>query len=114
MRDLDLGFASGGERLAGTLTLPDGDGPFPAVLLVPGSGPVDRDSNHRRLPLGVTRQLAEAFAAAGIASLRYDKREWGPAPVPSWRPGSATTWTTPEPHWPRCANVRRSTPAAWR
>ncbi|MFG1860768.1 alpha/beta hydrolase family protein [Microbispora bryophytorum] len=77
MRDLDLGFASGGERLAGTLTLPDGDGPFPAVLLVPGSGPVDRDSDHRRLPLGVTRQLAEAFAAAGIASLRYDKRGVG-------------------------------------
>ncbi|GLX05397.1 alpha/beta fold hydrolase [Microbispora sp. NBRC 16548] len=77
MRDIDLAFASGGERLAGTLTLPDGDGPFPAVLLVPGSGPVDRDSDHRRLPLGVTRQLAAAFAAAGIASLRYDKRGVG-------------------------------------
>ncbi|MEU6412694.1 alpha/beta fold hydrolase [Microbispora sp. NPDC046933] len=77
MRDIGLAFASGGERLAGTLTLPDGDGPFPAVLLVPGSGPVDRDSDHRRLPLGVTRQLAEAFAVAGIASLRYDKRGVG-------------------------------------
>ncbi|WP_432928260.1 alpha/beta hydrolase family protein [Microbispora sp. CA-135349] len=77
MRDIDLTFASGGERLAGTLTLPDGDGPFSAALLVPGSGPIDRDSDHRRLPLGVTRQLAEAFAAAGIASLRYDKRGVG-------------------------------------
>ncbi|GGO12972.1 acyl-CoA thioester hydrolase [Microbispora rosea subsp. aerata] len=77
MRDIDLTFTSAGERLAGTLTLPDGEGPFPAALLVPGSGPVNRDSDHRRLPLGVTRQLAEAFAAAGIASLRYDKRGVG-------------------------------------
>ncbi|WP_169984033.1 alpha/beta hydrolase [Microbispora sp. H10836] len=77
MRDIDLTFTSAGERLAGTLTLPDGDGPFPAALLVPGSGPVNRDSDHRRLPLGVTRWLAEALAAAGIASLRYDKRGVG-------------------------------------
>ncbi len=88
MHDIDLAFASGGERLAGTLTLPDGDGPFPAVLLVPGSGPVNRDSDHRRLPLGVTRELAEAFAAAGIASLRYDKRV---TPSPVTGPKSASS-----------------------
>ncbi|GAA4214681.1 alpha/beta hydrolase family protein [Microbispora amethystogenes] len=77
MRDIDFTFDSAGHRFAGTLTLPDGDGPFPAALLLPGSGPVDRDSDHRRLPLKVTRELAEALAAAGIATYRYDKRGVG-------------------------------------
>ncbi|WP_182882369.1 alpha/beta hydrolase family protein [Microbispora sp. H10949] len=77
MHDIDLTFDSAGHRFAGTLTLPEGDGPFPAALLLPGSGPVDRDSDHRRLPLKVTRELAEALAAAGIATYRYDKRGVG-------------------------------------
>jgi uncharacterized protein len=60
----------------GTLTLPDGDGPFPAVLLVAGSGPTDRNWCSPLLPgeNGSGRLFAEAFAATGIASLRYDKR----------------------------------------
>ncbi|TLP57727.1 alpha/beta hydrolase family protein [Microbispora triticiradicis] len=77
MHDIDLTFDSAGHRFAGTLTLPEGDGPFPAALLLPGSGPVDRDSDHRRLPLKVTRELAEALVAAGIATYRYDKRGVG-------------------------------------
>ncbi|GLW25149.1 alpha/beta fold hydrolase [Microbispora triticiradicis] len=77
MHDIDLTFDSAGHRFVGTLTLPEGDGPFPAALLLPGSGPVDRDSDHRRLPLKVTRELAEALAAAGIATYRYDKRGVG-------------------------------------
>lgn len=47
----------------------------PAVLIIPGSGPTDRDGNN---PLGVTaasyRLLAEALAGKGISSLRIDKR----------------------------------------
>ena len=60
--------------LAGTLegTLAQGT---PAVLIVPGSGPTDRDGNS---PLGITAQtyklLAEALAQRGIASVRIDKR----------------------------------------
>lgn len=70
--------------LAGTLTLPDAPGPVPAVLLAPGSGPLDRDSDHRRARFGVTRELAHALAAAGLASLRYDKRGVGVTPG-DWR-----------------------------
>ncbi|MCD0483248.1 alpha/beta hydrolase [Streptacidiphilus sp. ASG 303] len=84
MRELPLPFACGGRRLSGTLALPDGPGPHPAVLLLPGSGPVDRDSDHRRMPLGVTRLLAHALAGAGLASLRYDKRGVGASPG-DWR-----------------------------
>lgn len=63
-----------------TLTLPAGDGPFPAVVLVAGSGPTDRDWCSPLLPgaNGSGRLFAEAFANAGIASLRYDKRASGP------------------------------------
>ncbi|MGY1714290.1 alpha/beta hydrolase family protein [Geodermatophilus sp. SYSU D01106] len=70
--------------LAGTLTLPGTAGPVPAVLLAPGSGPLDRDSDHRRMRFGVTRDLAHALAAAGLASLRYDKRGVGGSPG-DWR-----------------------------
>lgn len=64
-------------RLVGTLLFPGEATPHPAALLVPGSGPVDRNSDHARLPLGVTRLLAEALADVGIASLRFDKRGVG-------------------------------------
>ena len=61
--------------LAGTLTEPRGAGPFPAALLVAGSGPHDRDetiSGHK--PFLV---LADYLTRKGIAVLRYDKRGMG-------------------------------------
>ena len=61
--------------LAGTLTLPKGAGPFPAALLIAGSGPYDRDesiSNHK--PFLV---LSDYLTRKGIAVLRYDKRGAG-------------------------------------
>lgn len=71
--------------LSGTLKLPsDGPGPFPAVLLLTGSGPIDRDSNHKRMRFDITAQLATALAGAGIASFRYDKRGVGDSPG-DWR-----------------------------
>ena len=64
----------------GTFVRPAGPGPFPAVVMVAGSGPTDRDWNSPLLPgsNGSARLLAEALAQAGIASLRYDKRAAGP------------------------------------
>lgn len=64
----------------GTLVRPTGPGPFPAVVMVAGSGPTDRDWNSALMPgsNGSARLLAEALARAGFASLRYDKRASGP------------------------------------
>ncbi|HMA33540.1 MAG TPA: alpha/beta fold hydrolase [Chloroflexia bacterium] len=63
---------SGAWVLPGTLTLPVGAGPFPAVVLVHGSGPQDRDETIG--PNKPFRDLAWGLASQGIAVLRYDKR----------------------------------------
>jgi pimeloyl-ACP methyl ester carboxylesterase len=62
-------------RLAGTLTRPEGKGPFPALVLISGSGPQDRDEmlfGHK--PFAV---IADYLSRAGYAVLRYDDRGWG-------------------------------------
>ena len=76
MTDIDVSISSGAFSLRGTLTVA-GRSPAPAALLISGSGPVDRDSNSKRLPINVMGQIATQLAAAGVASLRYDKRGVG-------------------------------------
>lgn len=75
-REEDVAFDSApGVKLAGTLTLPSGKGPFPAAVLVSGSGPQDRDESllgHR--PFLV---IADHLTRQGIAVLRYDDRGFG-------------------------------------
>lgn len=64
-----------GIRLAGTLTLPEGDGPFPAAVLISGSGPQNRDEElmgHK--PFLV---IADYLTRKGIAVLRFDDRGVG-------------------------------------
>jgi alpha-beta hydrolase superfamily lysophospholipase len=70
----------GSTTMYGTLVRPIGPGPFPAVVMIAGSGPTDRDWNSPLLPgsNGSAQLLAESLARAGIASLRYDKRASGP------------------------------------
>ena len=61
--------------LAATLTIPRGEGPFPAAILISGSGPQDRDEtllNHK--PFWV---IADHLTRNGIAVLRYDDRGTG-------------------------------------
>lgn len=58
--------------LTGTLTLPKGDDSFPAVVLVHGSGPNDRDETIG--PNKPFKDIAQGLASLGIAVLRYDKR----------------------------------------
>jgi pimeloyl-ACP methyl ester carboxylesterase len=83
--DIDLtAAADDGLPLAGTLTLPGGPGPHPAVLLLHGSGRLDRDANTGRLRMALGPPLAAALAAAGIATLRYDRRGVGATPG-NWR-----------------------------
>ncbi len=76
----EVSWQLGSTTVDGTLVKPVGPGPFPAVVMVAGSGPTDRDWNSPLLPgsNGSARLLAEALAQAGIASLRYDKRAAGP------------------------------------
>ncbi|WP_240539908.1 alpha/beta hydrolase [Salinarimonas soli] len=64
--------------LHGTLTLPDApSGETPGVLIVAGSGPVDRDGNLPGMRNDSLKQLAHGLAQRGIASLRVDKRGIG-------------------------------------
>ena len=71
-REREVTVGSGEWAVPGTLAMPVGQGPFPAVVLVHGSGPNDRDET-----VGATkpfRDLAWGLASRGIAVLRYEKR----------------------------------------
>ncbi|TVR57791.1 MAG: alpha/beta fold hydrolase [Spirochaetaceae bacterium] len=74
----DVTFDSGSIPLAGTLTLPEADGPHPAVILISGSGAQDRDGRNPALPrYRPMRWIADNLAAHGIATLRFDERGIG-------------------------------------
>lgn len=64
-------------KLAGTLEIPAGSGPFPAVVLVAGSGPTDRNGNQALARTDNLKKLSAELAARGFAVLRYDKRGVG-------------------------------------
>jgi uncharacterized protein len=68
----DVTIDAGGWPLPGILAVPPGAGPFPAVILVHGSGPGDRDQTIG--PNKPFRDLALGLATRGVAVLRYDKR----------------------------------------
>ncbi len=69
----EITVEGGGPALGGILTLPaSGEGPWPACVLLHGSGPADRDMKVG--PNALFVQIAEGLAERGIATLRYDKR----------------------------------------
>ncbi len=70
--ELEVQVGEGEWVLPGTLTVPRGAGPFPAVVLVHGSGPNDRDETIG--PNKPFRDLAWGLASRNIAVLRYEKR----------------------------------------
>lgn len=63
--------------LHGELERPEGEGPFPIMIIIPGSGPTDRNGNAATGKNNSLKYVAEALAEEGIASLRYDKRGAG-------------------------------------
>ena len=74
-RGLTIQIDDAGVALGGTLTIPEGDGPFPCAVLLTGSGPQDRDeSMFGHKPFAV---IADALARAGVATLRCDDRGVG-------------------------------------
>jgi dienelactone hydrolase len=64
-RERPAAFHSGAVRLAGSILLPEGAGPFPGVVFLHGSGAEGR---------WASRYLATQFARRGVAALIYDKR----------------------------------------
>jgi len=77
MKEQTVTFSNNGITLAGTMALPATDGPYPAVVMVPGSGQVDRDESHKKMKINTFNEFARLLADRGIASLRYDKRGVG-------------------------------------
>jgi len=74
-RDVHFNNLLGHDQLAGTLSVPNGRGPFPAVVLISGTGQNTRDEDvwgHK-----VFLILADALNRKGFAVLRYDKRGVG-------------------------------------
>ncbi|MFN8421478.1 MAG: alpha/beta hydrolase [Anaerolineae bacterium] len=74
----EVTFQNGDVTLAGTLTLPPTAGKHPAVVLVSGSGPQDRDESlGGGIAIKPFHLLADALTRAGVAVLRYDDRGAG-------------------------------------
>ncbi len=70
--EMNISVGSGQWKLPGTLSIPKGAGSFPAVVLVHGSGPNDRDESVG--PNKPFKDITGGLASKGIVVLRYEKR----------------------------------------
>ena len=77
MIEQPLTIQASNTKLSGTLCLPKSDGRFPIVIMIHGSGALDRNENAVRIKLNVFNAIAHHLADVGIASFRYDKRGCG-------------------------------------
>jgi uncharacterized protein len=76
--DQPVQISNGEITLSGTLSVPTGSGPFPAVILLSGSGAQDRDEVIPQIPgYAPFKWIAEYLADQGVAVLRYDDRGTG-------------------------------------
>jgi len=78
-KSIDISVKADHVTLSGTIFQPANSKESPAVLIISGSGPTDRDGNSILLPgkNNCLLQLADSLAQHGIATLRYDKRGIG-------------------------------------
>jgi pimeloyl-ACP methyl ester carboxylesterase len=84
----DIAVTNGPVRLAGTLTVPRGAGPFPLVVMITGSGPQNRDEDI--LGFKIFQVIADRLARQEIAVYRYDDRGVGGST------GNLASVTTPD------------------
>jgi len=77
MIEKEITTNSNGADLSGTLCLPEENKRFPIVLMIAGSGPVDRDENMAGQQINIFNTIAHHLVKEGFASLRYDKRGCG-------------------------------------
>jgi uncharacterized protein len=112
--DIDAAGPQG--RLMGTLVTAADPARSPVVLIIPGSGPTDRDGNN---PLGVRassyRLLADGLAERGISSVRIDKRGMfaSKAAVPDANAVTIADYATDIRSWIAAIQQRTSTGCVW-
>lgn len=101
--------------LKGTMLAPEAKG-APVVLILPGSGPTDRDGNNPHgIKASTYRLLAEGLAAQGIASVRIDKRG-GFASAGAVADGNAVTiddYATDAQAWIHVIQAKTGAPCVW-
>ena len=97
--DQPVSFQAGGLTVYATYRHPEpsATSPVPAVLLIAGSGPTDRNGNSAELagPIGTLRAVADWLSADGVASLRYDKLGSGQTGLGRYAGHPATVGVTP-------------------
>ncbi len=87
MHENEITIDAAGNHLSGTYCAPSAAGQYPVVLMIHGSGPLDRDENLPGQNLNVFNAIAHHLAGIGIASLRYDKRGCGASTGDYYRTG---------------------------
>lgn len=71
-------FIQGDSTIPATMTTPhDGQSPFPAIILIGGTGGLDRDGNGTGFKSNLYKDLAEWLTTQGFVTLRFDKRGIG-------------------------------------
>ena len=84
--ELEIGIASKGVNLSGTLTMPaHANSKIPLVIIIAGSGPTDRNCNGQGFKSDAYKKMATQLALNGIATYRYDKRGIGKSSVENFK-----------------------------